>query len=53
VDCHNGKPGENYQAAPVFVRFHDGDWPDARKIYQQWKAVGHPPAAGEQKGAQK
>jgi hypothetical protein len=32
VDCNGGKPGENYQAVPVVIRFHDGDWEKARKI---------------------
>ena len=28
VDCNGGKPGKNYQAVPVVVRFHDGEWLD-------------------------
>jgi hypothetical protein len=32
VDCRGGEPGGNYQAVPVVVRFHDGDWKEARKI---------------------
>ena len=31
VDCNGGKAGKNYQAAPVFVRFHDGDWRERRR----------------------
>jgi hypothetical protein len=36
VDCHGGQDGKDYQAAPVFVRFHDGGWEDAQKIYHRW-----------------
>lgn len=32
VDCNGGKPGKNYQSAPVIVRFHDGEWLDTQKI---------------------
>lgn len=37
VDCNGGKPGENYHAVPVVVRFHDGDWHYAQKSYIRWK----------------
>lgn len=37
VDCNGGKPGMNYQAAPVFVRFYDGEWLDKQKINNKAK----------------
>ncbi len=37
VDCHGGKAGMNYQAAPVFVRFYDGKMLDAKEIHRLWK----------------
>jgi hypothetical protein len=42
VDCHGGKAGENYQAAPVFITFHDGNGPEAQNIFKRWKAAARP-----------
>jgi hypothetical protein len=43
VDCHGGAAGKNYQAAPVFIKFHDNKGPEAQNIYKQWKdKVQHP-----------
>lgn len=38
VDCAGGKPAEDYEAAPVFVRFHDGGWSESKNIYEQWRS---------------
>jgi hypothetical protein len=38
VDCQGGKPGMNYQSVPVLVRFQNGDWQEAQKIYNHWKS---------------
>jgi len=38
VDCIGGAVGKDYEAAPVFVRFHDGDWRESREVYEGWKA---------------
>jgi hypothetical protein len=35
VDCNGGKPGKNYQAVPVVVRFHDGEWQNTQKIEKE------------------
>jgi hypothetical protein len=37
VDCNGGKPGKNYQAVPVVVRFHDGEWQNTQKIEKEEK----------------
>lgn len=37
VDCLGGSVGKDYEAAPVFVRFHDGDWHESHKAYEAWK----------------
>ncbi len=38
VDCLGGAVGKDYVAAPVFIRFHDGDWHESRRVYEKWKA---------------
>ena len=38
VHFANSQAGTPYSAAPVLVQFHDGDWPEARKIHQRSKA---------------
>jgi hypothetical protein len=37
VDFANAPAHNSYQAAPVLISFHDGDWHEAKKIYQNWK----------------
>ncbi|MHC4798155.1 MAG: DUF6259 domain-containing protein, partial [Planctomycetota bacterium] len=29
-------PGQDFEATPVVLRFHDGDWHKAAKIYRDW-----------------
>ncbi|KPJ51799.1 MAG: hypothetical protein AMS16_07375 [Planctomycetes bacterium DG_58] len=29
-------PGETFTSPPVVLRFHDGDWHDAAKLYREW-----------------
>jgi hypothetical protein len=29
-------PGEKYQAPPVILQFHDGDWHQGSRIYRKW-----------------
>jgi hypothetical protein len=38
VDCLGGKPGKNYQSAPVLIKFQNVDWQEAQKIYNRWKS---------------
>lgn len=38
VDCFGSAVGKDYEAAPVFVRFHDGDLHESRKVYEAWNA---------------
>lgn len=37
VDFANTPPNQTYEAAPVLISFHDGDWREAKRIYGQWK----------------
>ena len=36
VDFANSSAYNTYQAPPVLISFHDGDWHEAKKIYQNW-----------------
>ena len=36
VDFAESPAYNNYRAAPVLISFHDGDWHEAREIYQNW-----------------
>ena len=37
VDFANQPPGKVYEAAPVVLQAHDGDWQEGQKIYRKWK----------------
>ncbi len=37
VDFANSPAYKTYEAAPVLISFHDGDWHEAKRIYQKWK----------------
>jgi hypothetical protein len=37
VDFANHPPGKTYEAAPVVLQAHDGDWQEGRRIYRKWK----------------
>jgi hypothetical protein len=37
VDFANHPPGKAYEAAPVVLRVHDGDWHEGQRIYRKWK----------------
>ena len=38
VDFASTPAGKTYEAAPVLVSFHDGDWHEAKKIHADWKS---------------
>jgi hypothetical protein len=40
VDFANTPAGKTYQAAPVLISFHDGDWHEAKRIYQKARDSG-------------
>ena len=35
ADFPNAPAGKSYNAAPVLISFHDGDWHEAKKIYRK------------------
>ncbi len=37
VDFASAPARKTYEAAPVLISFHDGDWHQAKRIYQRWK----------------
>ena len=37
VDFANHPPGKTYEAAPVVLQAHGGDWREGQRIYQTWK----------------
>ena len=37
ADFPNVPAGKSYQAAPVLISFHDGDWHEAQNIYKKRK----------------
>jgi hypothetical protein len=45
VDCAGGLVGRDYRATPVFVKFCDGDWREAKNIYKGWKEKCRPATA--------
>jgi len=39
VDFANHPPGKTYEAPPVVLQAHDGDWRKGQRIYRTWKDV--------------
>ena len=37
VDIANAPANKAYEASPVLISFHDGDWHEGKKIYENWK----------------
>ncbi len=37
VEFANHPPGKTYEAAPVVLQAHDGDWQEGQRIYRKWK----------------
>ncbi len=37
VEFTNHPPGKTYEAAPVVLQAHDGDWQEGQRIYRTWK----------------
>jgi hypothetical protein len=37
VDFAYFPPGKTYEAAPVILQFHKGDWQEGQRIYWKWK----------------
>ena len=37
VEFANCPPGETFEAAPVVLQVHDGDWQEGQRIYRKWK----------------
>ena len=40
VDFASAPAHKIYEAPPVLISFHDGDWREGRKIFQKWKMEG-------------
>jgi hypothetical protein len=38
VHFANHAPGKTYEAAPVILQVHDGDWHTGQRIYQKWRS---------------
>ena len=47
VDCLGGAIGKDYQAAPVLVKFFDGDLHEAKDIYKKWKDESFVPSSSK------
>jgi hypothetical protein len=37
VEFANHPSGKTFEAAPVVLQFHDGNWQEGQQIYRQWK----------------
>jgi hypothetical protein len=50
VDFANYPPGKIYEAGPVVLQGHDGDWREGQRIYRKWKNSGQK-GKGKERGS--